>query len=132
MQLMSNVRHLWRLLVQVVGVGTFCEHPGYWESYPERLNGAVLSIESNDISVEQQELSRYICSNWEEVLALSLNYIESHRENYGLQAKTFKDPGVFIQSGEEWSIYFDTNNEYEAVVGIEFRGIQPFQMIIGD
>jgi hypothetical protein len=129
---MSNVRHLWRHLVQVDGVGAFCEHPGYWESYPEQLGGSVLSIETPEISVEQQELSRYVCSNWEEILAQSSTYIEARRADYGLEARAFTGPGVFIRSGEQWSIYFDTDHEFEAVVGVEFKGSQPFQLVIGD
>ena len=118
--------------MQVVGVGTFCEQPGYWESYPEQLGGSPLSIESPEISLEQQDRSRYICSNWKTIISQCLSYVEARRADYGLLAKSFTGPGVFIQSGEAWSIYFDTDYEYEAVVGVEFRGTQPFQLIIGD
>jgi hypothetical protein len=118
--------------VQVAGVGIFCEHPGYWESYPEQLDGAFLSIESHEISAEQQDRSRHICSNWKEILAQCLAYIETRREDYGLEAKSFIGAGAFIQSGEEWCVYFDTDHAYEAVVGVEFTGSQPFQLIVGD
>lgn len=118
--------------MHVTGVGLFLRYSDYWQSNPEQLAGSVLNIESTAISVEQQNRSRYICLNWADIVSQCLAYIETRRQDYGLETKSFVDPGVFVNSGQEWSVYFDTDHEFEAVVGVEFRDDEPFQLIIGD
>jgi hypothetical protein len=67
-----------------------------------------------------------------EKIDIAIQYIESARAECQLEANTFNNPNAFINSNEEWSIYFDTESEVEAVVGVEFNGDTPFQLIIGD
>ncbi len=47
-------------------------------------------------------------------------------------SKKFSNPNVFLNSTLEWTVYFDTESELEAVVGVEFLGNKPNQLVIGD
>jgi hypothetical protein len=118
--------------LDVRGVGTLLRGAEHWECLPIQLNGSILNIESTAISLDQEERARWICSNWEQLLTLCMNYISMRRGDYGLDAVSFVDPNVFINSGEEWSIYFDTEHAIDAIVGVDFRGETPFQLTIGD
>ena len=118
--------------MNIEGVGEFTSGNGYWECAPLSLKGSLLSFESTDISEDQIQCAKYICENWPRILAESRAYIESRREDYRIEAKTFDDPNVFISSGGSWSIYFDTESELEAVVGVEFRGHSPLQLVVRD
>ena len=113
-------------------VGVFEQGDGYWESSPINMHGSLLSIESADISADQILRAQRICSNWSVYVDKCFAYIESVRNEYGLTAKRFTNPNAFIGADDEWSIYFDTESEVESVVGVEFRGESPFQLIIGD
>jgi hypothetical protein len=33
---------------------------------------------------------------------------------------------------DEWTVFFTTELELEAVFGVEMRGDEPFQLVIGD
>ena len=116
----------------IKGVGELTSGDGYWECSPPALEGSLLSIESTEISEDHLQWARYICSNWTEILAESKAYIELRRGDYQLEATQFKNPNVFLSSGEVWSVYFDTESELEAIVGVEFRGRSPFQLVVGD
>ena len=116
----------------IQGVGVFKDRSGYWESKPESLQGAFLSIDSAAISFELEERARTICSSWAKTLHACGEFIEANRSKHGLQAKTFANPDVILESGDVWSVYFDTELESEAVVGVEFQGNEPFQLTIGD
>ncbi len=118
--------------LHIDGVGNLAEHAGYWECEPAVLNGATLSIESDLVSQAQEDRARRICAHWPEILAQCLAYIEACRADYDLQASVFTEPGVFIESGDEWSVYFETDHEQDAVVGVNFKGSTPFQLTIGD
>ncbi len=113
-------------------VGIFQNKDGYWESSPKPLGGSQLSIETPEISEKQTLIAQVICANWTQKIDIALLYIESARAEYKLEAITFINPNAFINSDAEWSIYFDTESEVEAVVGVEFNEDTPFQLVIGD
>lgn len=113
-------------------VGTFQDKGGYWECSPESMKGSLISIETPSISKEHASAAQLICSNWAKKIDIALKYVESVRAKYKLEAHTFINPNAFINSETEWSIYFDTESETEAVVGVEFDGDAPFQLVIGD
>ncbi|WP_027158597.1 hypothetical protein [Methylobacter luteus] len=116
----------------IQGVGAFHQGPDYWESEPEALHGATLSIEADAISHEAEVRAKIICDEWQNFLQTSISFIEQNREKYQLCAKEFSNPNVFIESGTTWSIYFDMELEHESVIGVEFSANEPFQLIIGD
>jgi hypothetical protein len=113
-------------------VGIFQDKGGYWECSPELMKGALLSIETPAISNEQASIAQVICGSWTSKIGSALQYIEKARTEYKLEAKYFTNPNAFINSNEEWAIYFDTESETEAVVGVEFRNETPYQLVIGD
>jgi|GEM_PF-3599359 len=116
----------------IQGVGELLERKDFWEGELSRLDGGTLSIDSKTISSEQEARARWICENWPAVLSDCRKFIEAKREKYGLRAKQFDDPGVFMREGDEWTVWFGTESESEAIVGVEFRGDKPFQLVIGD
>ncbi len=118
--------------MELEGIGVFEKGDGYWESSPIQMNGSLLSIESEEISNEQIKIAKKICSSWEGYLNQCHEFIESARSEYGLLAKEFSNPNVFINTENEWAVYFDTENEMESVVGVEFKKNSPFQLVIGD
>ncbi len=118
--------------MEIDQVGTFLDKGGYWEATPESMNGAILSIETENVSEKQALIAQSICEDWASRIETALQYIESVRVKYKLEAQTFNNPNAFINSDAEWSIYFDTESEIEAVVGVEFLNDAPFQLTIGD
>lgn len=120
------------MTVEIFGVGKFEERDGCWEAQPAQLEGAILSIDAQHISAEHQYRAKWICENWEEILKTCYRFIEFSRLKYRLLAYCFTNPNAFVDSSEIWSIYFDTEHEFDAVVGVEFRRDEPFQLIIGD
>lgn len=76
--------------------------------------------------------AKAVCAKWSSILDDCKRFIESNRQRYQLHAKTFTSPNVFIESRSMWVVYFDTGLETEAVVGVEFNGESPSQLIIGD
>lgn len=118
--------------MEIDQVGKFQDEGGYWESNPETMDGAILSIETESISDKQIMLAQIICKDWAGKIKVALQYIESVRTEYKLEAQTFDNPNVFINSDSEWSLYFDTESETEAVVGVDFSGDAPFQLSIGN
>ncbi len=118
--------------MELEGIGVFKKGDGYWETSPIQMNGSLLSIESEEISNVQIKIAKEICSSWEGYLNQCHEFIESARSEYGLLAKEFSNPNVFINTENEWAVYFDTENEMESVVGVEFKENSPFQLVIGD
>jgi hypothetical protein len=118
--------------MHVAGVGDFRECENHWEGYPEALGGALLSIEAAVVSHGHQQRCGYVCSNWASIVARCRAYIEAERSTYGLEADRFDEPAVFVSTADDWSVYFDTGHESDAVVAVEFRGNDPFQLVIGD
>ena len=118
--------------MELEGIGVFEKRDGYWESSPIQMNGSLLSIESEEISNTQIKIAKEICSSWEAYLNQCNEFIESSRSEYGLLAKEFSNPNVFINTDNEWAVYFDSENEMESVVGVEFKDNSPFQLVIGD
>jgi len=118
--------------MEIDQVGKFQDKGGYWESNPESMDGAILSIETEDISDKQILIAKDICKGWAAKIETALKYIESVRSEYKLEAQTFNNPNAFINTDSEWSIYFDTESEIEAVVGVEFSDDAPIQLTIGD
>ncbi|MFA0570882.1 hypothetical protein, partial [Vibrio gallaecicus] len=118
--------------VEIKGIGTLVKREGYWEVEPINLNGATIYIEKEHVTDEDVEAIKQISAAWLETLKVCYGYIEQSRESYGLEAKTFSNPNVFFNSRLEWAIYFDTESELEAVVGVEFLGNKTNQLVIGD
>jgi hypothetical protein len=121
-----------REIMEIDRVGTFLDKGGYWESTPALMGGSIVSIETENISDKQALIAQNICDNWAGKIETALQYIESVRAEYQLEAQTFNNPNAFINSDSEWSIYFDTESELEAVVGVDFLDDAPFQLTIGD
>ena len=118
--------------MEIDQVGKFRDEGGYWESNPESMDGAILSIETESISDKQIMLAQALCKGWAGKIEVALRYIENVRAEYKLEAQIFNNPNAFINSDSEWSVYFDTESETEAVVGVEFSGDAPVQLTIGD
>ncbi|HEY8025812.1 MAG TPA: hypothetical protein VIF60_14680 [Burkholderiaceae bacterium] len=116
----------------VDGVGTFQWHDDHWECSPAALAGAVISIDSIAISADHQARAVALCLKWHDVIAQCLAYIELRRKDYELEAVEFNEPDIFIDDDDEWTVYFGTEEEFDLLVGVEFRGDEPFQLIIGD
>ena len=104
----------------------------YWEIEPINLNGATIYIEKEHVTDEDVEAIERISASWLETIKECYSYIEQNRESYGMEAKKFSNPNVFLNSTLEWTVYFDTESELEAVVGVEFLGNKPNQLVIGD
>lgn len=118
--------------MEISGVGTFKEGSGFWEAEPDALGGATLSIKAPAITSDHVTRAKAVCAEWSSILSGCKRFIESNRQNYQLHAKTFSNPNVFVENGSTWAIYFDTELETEAVVGVEFSDESPNQLIIGD
>lgn len=116
----------------IEGVGQFQLRNGCWECSPQLMFDPTLNIDGEDISPGQQERARQICRDWSDIIIRCKAYIEEVRDKYKLQAFEFNEPGVFIGEADEWSVYFDTEHEFDAVVGVEFHGELPCQLTIGD
>ena len=122
---MTTTRH-------IPTVGDFTQHSDYWDATPDALGGSYMSIESPVIDAAHQDRATKVCSDWPGIVAQCLAYVQSQRSRYGLRARSFANPKVFIRSGDEWSVYFKTRQVREAVVAVEFRGDVPLQLVIGD
>ena len=118
--------------MKVEGVGRFRQGSGFWEAEPENLGGSLLSIESPTINASHAARAKSICEDWVAILEVCYQFIESHRDEYDLCAQTFENPNVFIEEEDIWSVYFDTEVDAQAIVGVEFHGQFPFQLIVGD
>ncbi|EGQ7779614.1 TPA: hypothetical protein ACPJ21_004782, partial [Vibrio alginolyticus] len=118
--------------VEIKGVGALIKREGYWEIEPINLNGATIYIEKEHVTDEDVEAIERISASWLETIKECYSYIEQNRESYGMEAKKFSNPNVFLNSTLEWTVYFDTESELEAVVGVEFLGNKPNQLVIGD
>lgn len=113
------------------GIGDFVQFDGYWELSPDCMEGSTLSIDAESISKEQADLSKHICKNWNQYILTCLRFIEEVRDRYGLTARNFSNLNVFVTDESEWTVFFDSDVEFEAVVGVEFKSRRPFQLIIG-
>ena len=120
------------MYVEIKGIGTLVKYEDYWEIEPMSLNGVTIYIEKGHVTDEDIESIKRISASWLETLKVCYGYIEQNRESYGLEAKVFSNPNVFLNSRLEWAVYFDTESELEAVVGVEFLGKEPSQLVIGD
>lgn len=117
--------------VFIDGVGNLTNEHGYWTCAPPSMRGVHLEIDGAEMSNNQISCAKYVCSAWSEIEHRCREYIEESRERYQLHARNFEEPSVIVAE-EEWTVYFSTELDEEAVVGVEFRGDQPFQLIIGD
>ncbi|MCS0006142.1 hypothetical protein NB535_14580 [Vibrio parahaemolyticus] len=118
--------------MEIKGIGTLIKREDYWEIEPMNLNGATIYIEKEHVTDEDVETIKRISASWLETLKVCYGYIGQNRESYGLEAKTFSNPNMFLNSRLEWAVYFDTESGLEAVVGVEFLGNKPNQLVIGD
>ncbi|MCS6162332.1 hypothetical protein [Shewanella baltica] len=118
--------------MKIDNVGEFYYEDGYWECSPSQMNGSVLTIETEIVSNNQILIAQDICVHWDSKLDICIQYIEEVKDQYGLIARNFTNPNAFINSDTEWAIFFDTESELEAVIGVDFSGIEPFQLTIGD
>ena len=116
----------------IEGIGIFKRGEGYWEAEPEALQGALLSIEALDITSDIEARAKIVCTTWPRLILQCRDFIEANREKYQFYATQFSGLSVFINTGSEWEIYFDTESDIDTFVGVEFRDDEPFQLIIGD
>lgn len=118
--------------MNIAGVGDFSKRDDGWLASPDVLKGVPLKIESEVISSGLIERAQAICERWGEILDVAMHFIEQQRSEYELSARLFFNPGVFIDSPENWAVYFDSGLDGESVVGVSFNLDEPFELTIGD
>jgi hypothetical protein len=116
---------------RVEGVGTFYMRGSYWECVPDAVPDIRIECGTPTIHPSQEERARVICSSWDAILEECLQYIEGQRAIAGFESRQFTEPSVIIDV-DEWTVFFTTEIELEAVFGVEMRGDEPFQLVIGD
>lgn len=117
---------------QIAGAKIIQISGGSWELQPSPLGDVSLSIDATEISKEIEERAEWIIKNWSNILARCYSYIEENRTKYELIANPVGSPDIFISDGSEWAVYFGTDHEIEAVLGVDFNGDDPLQLVIGD
>lgn len=123
--------------VNIQGVGDFQLRRNYWAGVHPENPDVTITIDTYDFSPtfdftpEQMARVQKVCAAWDAVLARSLSYITERRKDYKLKATKFKNPHIYI-SAEDWAVCFATNRASEAMVNVDFRDEDPFQLTIGD
>lgn len=118
--------------MEIEGIGALIKRDGFWEVEPSNLNGATIYVDSEFITSGEVERVKEVSESWQDILDNCLEYIESKRQEYTLEASIFENPNVFVSSLLEWGVYFDVINESEDVVGVEFIGNKPLQLVVGE
>lgn len=113
-------------------VGEFVRGRDFWECHPAVLKGETIEIYSPQISAHQGDITRWICGHWQSILVQCRDYVEAERASYELQARELNSPSVFIGEGDDWSVYFRTEHEHDAIVGVDFERELPVALTIGD
>ncbi len=116
---------------RVEGVGTFRRRHDYWECVPDAIPDTMVTIQTPDISSAQEERARAVCASWKDTVQLCRKYIESRRTEVDFESRRFTEPTVSIGESD-WTVFFTTERELEAVFGVEMRGDKPLQLVIGD
>ena len=116
----------------IEGVGEFVRGANFWSCKPPVLNGEAIQIYSPQVSLHQGEIARWICGHWQAILLQCREFVEAERATYELQAQELNEPSVFIGEGDDWSVYFTTEHEYDATVGVDFERDIPIALTIGD
>lgn len=75
---------------------------------------------------------RKCLASWVSVVERCLAFIEEKRAKCGLEARTFVDPALLVGADDSWTVFFSTESEIEAVVGVDFIGDEPRSLTIGD
>ena len=115
---------------QISGVGEFILKGDYWECPSSHISGLPITIDNPDIESGVEVLTEFLNTHKGSVLNECLAYIESQRSNYGLLAKEFENPNIVVM--DTVTVFFETEMEIEATVGVEFVDTNPYQLIIGD
>lgn len=116
--------------MNIPGVGDFSKRDNGWVASPGALKGVILKIESENITSGFIERARALCDGWGEILDVAMRFIEDQRSEYELSSRSFFNPNVFIDSPENWTVYFNSTLDEESVVGVEFNLDQPFQLTV--
>ena len=106
---------------RVEGVGAFHRRHDYWECVPDAIPDTVITVQTPDISLSQEERARAVCASWEDTIQRCRDYIESRRTETDFESRQFTDPTVSIGESD-WIVFFTTESELEAVFGVEMRG----------
>lgn len=115
---------------RIPGIGEFTFRGDYWECLAAEISGLPITIDNPDIESQTDALTALLKFYKDSILSECIAYIESQRRNYGLSAKEFGNPNIVVMNTV--TVFFDTELETEATVGVEFLGTDPLQLIIGD
>jgi hypothetical protein len=115
----------------IAGIGTFKRHEDYWECFESLLDGISVSVMSLSIGVEVEAQLRRIAADWETYLNMSHAFIADKKAEYDLRADSFTSPSIII-GDDGWTVFFETDDNIDSVVGVEYYGETPRQLIIGD
>ena len=121
---MTQVSH------QISGIGEFSFKGDCWECLSSTISGLSIIIDNPSIDVGIEVLTEFSSSHNDSVVNECISYIESRRSDYGLLAKRFENPSILVM--DTVTVFFETELEAEATVGVEFMGSKPRQLIIGD
>jgi len=113
-------------------IGEFIRGKDFWSCTPAVLNGEPIQIFSPEVSEHQADIARWICGHWPAILVQCREFVEAERATYELQAQELNCPSVFIGEGDDWSVYFTTEHEHDATVGVDFERDIPVALTIGD
>ncbi len=113
------------------GVGVFRHDGSHWQCVPHSLPGIVFQCDTSSVLPWHDECARSLCRSWDDTVRRCLDYIERQRSQCHFQSRTFSAPSVLF-GAEAWIVFFETEVEAESVFGVEFRGDDPFQLVIGD
>ena len=116
----------------VENVGEFIRHKDFCTCEPAVLGGEPIQILSAEVSEHQAQIARWICGHWQAVLVQCRGFVEAERDTYELEAQELTSPGVIIGEGDTWSVYFSTEHEHDAIVGVDFERDIPISLSIGD
>ena len=116
----------------ITEVGEFVRGADFWSCTPAVLNGEAIQLYSPEVSEHQGEIARWICGHWPTILEQCSEFIEAERASYELHAQQFNTPSVFIGEGDDWSVYFRTEHEHDAIGGVDFERDMPVALMIGD
>ncbi len=113
-------------------IGEFVRGADFWACQPAVLGGESIQIFSPEVSEHQAEIARWICGHWDRILIQCREFVEAERDTYELEAKELNRPSVFIGEGDDWSVYFSTEHEFDATVGVDFERDIPIALTIGE
>lgn len=116
---------------EISGIGTFRLLNDYWECTESLLDGISVTVLQASIRKESEARLQWIVSRWPILVDECRRYIAQNKADYGLRACSFTCPSIIL-GRENWTVYFNTEDEVDSVVGVEFLGDMPRQLVVGD